>query len=257
MKKGEHYGIIPGCSKPSLWKPGAEKLAFTFRLRAQHDITILSLGNGHNEYQVKCTLVNSDSEVVGEGVGICSTMEGKYRYRTEIFDKVVPDAYWKTKDKALLGGPDCVIKKVDKDWVVFRRVETDNPADNYNTCIKMAKKRAFIDAILTTTAASDIFAADAGEAAEQEAARKKAQNDKEQNQDPADTMSTPKGPETLYDFVSAREKIEQGASFNGTLYKGGIIYINKVKFQVTAEECSVLKELMKSRTPASNTSTVK
>ena len=29
MKKGEHFDIIPGTSKPSLLKPGAEKLGLT------------------------------------------------------------------------------------------------------------------------------------------------------------------------------------------------------------------------------------
>jgi hypothetical protein len=33
MKDGEHFGKIPGCGeKPSLLKPGAEKLCFTFRM---------------------------------------------------------------------------------------------------------------------------------------------------------------------------------------------------------------------------------
>ncbi|WP_418719751.1 hypothetical protein [Bilophila wadsworthia] len=40
------------------------------------------------------------------------------------------------------------------------RVEHDNPADYYNTCLKMAKKRALVDAVLTCTAASDIFTQD-------------------------------------------------------------------------------------------------
>jgi hypothetical protein len=39
-------------------------------------------------------------------------------------------------------------------------VEHDNPADYYNTVLKMAKKRAHVDAILTATAASDIFTQD-------------------------------------------------------------------------------------------------
>ena len=39
-------------------------------------------------------------------------------------------------------------------------METDNPADHYNTVFKMAKKRALVDAVLTTTAASDIFTQD-------------------------------------------------------------------------------------------------
>ena len=40
------------------------------------------------------------------------------------------------------------------------KVEHDNPADHYNTVLKMAKKRALVDAVLTATAASDIFTQD-------------------------------------------------------------------------------------------------
>ena len=32
MLEGTHYGKIPGTPKPSLWKPGAEVLAATFRI---------------------------------------------------------------------------------------------------------------------------------------------------------------------------------------------------------------------------------
>ena len=32
MRENVHYGIIPGCRKPSLWKPGAEILCQGFRL---------------------------------------------------------------------------------------------------------------------------------------------------------------------------------------------------------------------------------
>jgi hypothetical protein len=39
-------------------------------------------------------------------------------------------------------------------------VEHDNPADYYNTVLKIGKKRAQVDGILTVTAASDIFTQD-------------------------------------------------------------------------------------------------
>ena len=39
MKVDEHYGIIPGTNKPSLYKAGAEKLSLTFRLRPEYQIT--------------------------------------------------------------------------------------------------------------------------------------------------------------------------------------------------------------------------
>ena len=64
----------------------------------------------------------------------------------------------------MIGGKGFTVKKVDgQGWMVAKggeKVETDNPADHYNTVLKMAKKRALVDAVLTTTAASDIFTQD-------------------------------------------------------------------------------------------------
>ena len=41
MKSGEHYGVIPGTEKPTLLKPGAEKLCLLFRLDPQYKICLL------------------------------------------------------------------------------------------------------------------------------------------------------------------------------------------------------------------------
>ncbi len=82
----------------------------------------------------------------------------------------MPRAYWEirqddpAKAQELIGGKGFTVKKVDgQGWMVAKggeKVETDNPADHYNTVLKMAKKRALVDAVLTTTAASDIFTQD-------------------------------------------------------------------------------------------------
>jgi len=71
---------------------------------------------------------------------------------------------WKERDISLIGGKGFVTKKNDEGkWEIAIQgasVEHDNPADYYNTVLKMAKKRAHVDAILTATAASDIFTQD-------------------------------------------------------------------------------------------------
>ena len=36
MQEDTHYGVIPGTPKPTLYKAGAEKLNFAFRLRAEY-----------------------------------------------------------------------------------------------------------------------------------------------------------------------------------------------------------------------------
>lgn len=178
MKDGEHYGKIPGCGdKPSLLKPGAEKLMFTFRLVADPEVEVFELYHptvqGHREYRVKVRISSMNGTYMGGGIGSCSTMENKYRFRggekinTE---RPVPKEYWNLKKEGkiseaqeLIGGPGFGAGKFDGVWMICEigeKQEHDNPADFYNTCEKMAKKRALVDATLTVTAASDIFTQD-------------------------------------------------------------------------------------------------
>lgn len=159
MKKDVHYGVIPGTgdkAKPALLKPGAEKICLTFRLVARFHVEHTDLAEGHREYSVRCTLYAGGREQ-GEGIGVCSTMESKYRYRWDATGKPVPQNYWDDRDPAKLGGAQFTPRKKDGKWHIYQRVAYENPADYYNTAAKMAKKRAHIDAVLTTTAASDIF----------------------------------------------------------------------------------------------------
>lgn len=132
LKDGTHYGTIKGCGdKPTLLQPGAEKIAYMFKLVPTYKVEREQLGGGHREYTVECTLTSRGTgEVMGFGVGECSTMESKYRYRW--------DGYGRDR----------------------RRVENPDVADVWNTCLKMAKKRAFVDAVKSTTAASDVFTQD-------------------------------------------------------------------------------------------------
>ena len=132
LKAGEHYGNIPGTKgKPTLFQSGAEKIAYMFHLVPSYEVVKTDLGNGHREYEITCTLTSRDTgEVMGYGVGTCTTLESKYRYRNQ--------------------------------WSNGQKVKVENPdiADTWNTVLKMAKKRAFVDAVKSTTAASDIFTQD-------------------------------------------------------------------------------------------------
>ena len=176
MQKDQHYGIIPGCKKPSLLKPGAEKIAMTFRLRpviGNTDINILQMDGGHREITVYCHILNMDGTELSTGVGSCSTMESKYRYRggeKTSTGQPVPKEYWNLKKEGkmaealdTIGGKGFGTMKENDIWVICEHGEKmDNPdiADVYNTVLKMAKKRAYVDGILSATAASDIFTQD-------------------------------------------------------------------------------------------------
>lgn len=150
MKDGQHYGVIPGCGdKPTLLKPGAEKLMMTFRLAVEPEVE--DLGDTYvRRYRVRTRVTSQMTGVfLGSGVGECSSDEEKYAWREAVcreeFDAVDP-ALRREKWKKGLSEP------------IFQ-VHT-NPADVANTILKMAKKRSLVDAILTVTAASDIFAQD-------------------------------------------------------------------------------------------------
>lgn len=184
MKEKEHFGTIPGCGdKKVLFKSGAEKLSFTFRLSPEFDVETVELGGGHREYRVKTTIRSINSgRVLGQGVGSCSTMESKYRYRSGeglVTNVPVPKAYWETwksdrpkassilkhtaNDAGIAGDKFGTKKDAAGGWMIStfgERVEHDNPPDHWNTALKMAKKRSHVDGILTATAASDIFTQD-------------------------------------------------------------------------------------------------
>ena len=157
MKRGVHYGIIPGCDKPSLYKPGAEKLLATFKISVEPEVQDLSTPD-EARYRVLTRGVYRDTGVtVGIGVGECSSNEEKYKWREAIcsqeFDET-PDnrkrLKWKKK---------WLKKEEHYDYYQVKQVRTEI-ADVANTVLKIGKKRSQIDLCLTTTAASDIFTQD-------------------------------------------------------------------------------------------------
>ena len=176
LKEDEHYGVIPGTPKPSLYKAGAEKICFTFRLLPKFDVSQAELANGHREYTVTCNLYHFDGSWRGQGVGSCSTMESKYRWRkaeircpscgkyairkSKYADKVTGQKGWYCNKKADGCGAQFEAGDTQIEDQDISKKENPDIADQYNTCLKMAKKRAHVDATITTTAASDIFTQD-------------------------------------------------------------------------------------------------
>lgn len=173
MKEGTHFGKIPGCGdKDVLYKAGAEKLSLTFRLLPSFKIERRELPGGHREYEIVCSLSNQGGQFMGEGVGCCSTMESKYRYRSA--SRKCPKCNKETiiKGKEEYGGGflcfakkgGCGAKFADNAPEIVNQpqgqTENADTADQYNTVLKMAKKRAHVDAVISATCTSDIFTQD-------------------------------------------------------------------------------------------------
>ncbi len=119
MVEGEDYGVVPGGTKPTLFKPGAEKLNAVFGLSPLVEVTNReeNWDDGFVSYEIKVTLFNKRSEKVdAEGIGSCNSRE--------------------------------------------RRYKNQDAANIANTVLKMAKKRALVDATLSATRASGMFTQD-------------------------------------------------------------------------------------------------
>jgi uncharacterized protein (DUF3820 family) len=117
LKANHDYGIVPGTSKPSLFKPGAEKILMMFGVTSEYEVTerVQDYEKGFFAFTVKCLIYKNGMKIT-EGVGHCNTKEKKY---------------------------------INQD-----------PYTLANTCLKMAKKRAQIDATLTLASLSEIFTQD-------------------------------------------------------------------------------------------------
>ena len=144
LKNDEDYGVIPGTPKPSLYKPGAEKICLAFGCAPHYELIESEIDHskevkwtkkkkdyktkaetietgvslGVYRYVYKCKIIRSDGRVVGEGQGVCSTMESKY---------------------------------------------IDRPRDCENTACKMSQKRAFVAAVLNAFGLSGLFTSDMGD----------------------------------------------------------------------------------------------
>jgi hypothetical protein len=151
MKEEVHYGVIPGCAKPSLYKPGSEKLLSTFRIAIEPIVEDLSTPD-EARYRVTTRATSMENaRYLGSGVGEASSAEEKYQWRAAVCEQEfeeTPEDRRRNKWKGSKNGAYQV-----------KQVRT-NVADVANTVLKMAKKRSQIDVTLTVTAASDIFAQD-------------------------------------------------------------------------------------------------
>jgi hypothetical protein len=164
MQEGQHYGKIPNTPKPSLWKPGAEKLLVSFRLDAEYEDLKSIERDDFILKEIKSTLYHIPTGMrVASGVGSANSREEKWRWKKT--DELVPGPYWAAKKnndtekmRELLGGVGKPKKLPDGRWVILR--EREDVWDLHNTLTKMACKRALVAAVLNATAASDIFTQD-------------------------------------------------------------------------------------------------
>ncbi|HHW31620.1 MAG TPA: hypothetical protein GXX20_08110 [Clostridiaceae bacterium] len=156
LRKDHDYGVIPGTNKPTLLKPGAEKILLMFGLTSEYELLdkIEDFGRGFFSYSVKCLLTKNGKKIT-EGVGHCNTYESRYRWRW-VRENDVPENMNK----------DDLISRTDRFGRRIFKIINDDPYTLANTVLKMAKKRAQIDAVLTVASLSEVFTQDLEDMAE-------------------------------------------------------------------------------------------
>lgn len=176
MKPGVDFGVVPGTStKPTLLKPGAERLCSFFGLTPDFELVSSQEQWDADEplfyYRYKCRLLR-DGRVIGDGEGSCNSRESKYRWRDS--KRVCPDCGVAAiiRGKEEFGGGwlcfkkqgGCGAKYSAGDQAIegqpIGRVPNPDIFDLVNTIQKMAQKRSFICSVLIAVNASEYFSQD-------------------------------------------------------------------------------------------------
>jgi len=152
MKSGTHYGKVPGCGdKPTLLKPGAEKILATFQIAVDPQIESETRTPDEYTVRIKSVATSASGRYLGAAIGEASSNEEKYKWRKAICEKefeITPE------DKRRIA-----FKKYEGKINEVKQVRT-NVADISNTVLKIAVKRAEVAICLQVTAASDCFTQD-------------------------------------------------------------------------------------------------
>lgn len=169
MVENEDFGVIPGTPRPSLLKPGAEKLADIYRLRARMDAQFIQPASDQQppiRWVVRCDLHlgTFDGPVVASGFGEANSWEKRYRRETKVCPNCEAPKIIKSKYDPGWYCLNCKAKFGKDDQAIVGQTsnvgDVQSQWDLSNTILKMAEKRAHVSTVLRACAASGVFAQD-------------------------------------------------------------------------------------------------
>jgi hypothetical protein len=146
LSRGSDFNTIPGCgTKPTLLKPGAEKIADALGLYDEYEI-IEKTEDWDKPlfyYKYRCVLKQRGSNmIIATGIGSCNSWESKYRWR-KVF------AWDATEnDKNIAIRTEMRKKKSGQGTYPVYVIPNDDIFTQLNTIDKMAQKRAKVAATL-------------------------------------------------------------------------------------------------------------
>lgn len=146
LKKDRDFGVIEGTKRASLWKPGAERINAAYGLAAEHTVIDQEIDHDRPISYVKRTWewgARRGEKIWSEEPG---QSEGLYRYVVEC--RLIHRA-----SGVMVGQGIGSCSTMESKYI-------DRPRDLENTVLKMASKRAYIAATLSTHGLSDQFEVD-------------------------------------------------------------------------------------------------
>ncbi len=154
LKENTDYGTIPGVEKPSLLKPGAEKLEKLFTLRHRKECIEKEIGKDYSfiKYTYRTSIFNKQGQLVATCEGSCNSHEKKYRSHWVFANQA-------TEEEMNAGRLEKRKSKKGGDYDVYV-VDKKDFYDLENTIMKMAQKRSYVGAILEATNSSSRFTQD-------------------------------------------------------------------------------------------------
>lgn len=158
LKESLDYGVIPGVQKPSLFKPGAEKLRFAYGLGVGMKLIDKTedLNKNFLDYTYKASVYTKSGQLIAECEGNCNTYEPKFRYvwiDTDLRPAKEEGERLKAEKKGRW-------RKYGDRFIWQIKTDVSDVFGIKNTIMKMAQKRAFVGAILMATGASEFFTQD-------------------------------------------------------------------------------------------------
>jgi hypothetical protein len=152
--RGVDYGRIPGTPQDSLWDPGASQIISAFNCYPGERRMLKFEDN--EEKIVVCVEVpivsRATGQVVGTGVGAASTLETKYKYRW------VPNPQeWGYDETAIKTFKTKRGRDDEGTETMLYRIPNPEHSELLNTIIKIASKRAEVDAAESLPGVSSVL----------------------------------------------------------------------------------------------------
>lgn len=206
LKSDTDFGIIPGVQKPSLFKPGAEKLEKLFFL-THEKVCVKEVDEpAYVEYVYKTTIYSKDGRVKATCEGSANSKENKYRYYTKFYNEA-------SEEEKNTGETITKTSRNGKPYQIVR-IEKKDFYDVKNTIRKMAQKRSYVGAILEATNSSGRFTHDVEDMAE-------FSREETTPETPQKPNLAPSKPEVVKMTQSSEETLKKGIFQLLTKLKGG------------------------------------